>query len=234
MRARAAVEASTRGIVRLRSEPPLALRCIGNEVWVVASAGGPVGGDDVHLDVVVDDATLAIRSAAASIVLPSRCGEVAHVGVDAAVGPGGSLRWAPEPVVVSERARLVQHARVCLSAGARLWWRDEVVLGRYGERGGEASARLRVERDGVALVHHELDQHRASIGDARVLTTVVVVDGVPPPSAHTVASDRVRAARFPLEAGGWIVLALGDTVEAVRTATDALAPAAHRRDAKAG
>ena len=44
-----------------------------------------------------------------------------------------------------------------LAAGAALVLRDEVVLGRHGERGGSCRTRLRADLAGAPLLRHELD-----------------------------------------------------------------------------
>ena len=55
----------------LRSDGPLALRETPRGVYLVGTAAGPLGGDDLALDIDVGPgACLVIRSAAAMLLLP--------------------------------------------------------------------------------------------------------------------------------------------------------------------
>ncbi len=76
MRAAARVEVARRDgrdvLVDVRSEPPLALRRVGDRVLLVGSAAAPVGGDELALDVVVGPgARLSLGSVAATMAWPS-------------------------------------------------------------------------------------------------------------------------------------------------------------------
>jgi urease accessory protein len=51
----------------------------------------------------------------------------------------------------------VTRTRIRLEQGARLLWRDEIVLGRHREEGGSVSARLSVDLDGRPLLRHRID-----------------------------------------------------------------------------
>ena len=69
----------------------------------------------------------------------------------------GRLEYLPEPTVAADGARHRTDIRVDLAAGAALVLRDEVILGRHGERGGACRTRLRADLAGVPLLRHELD-----------------------------------------------------------------------------
>ena len=77
--------------------------------------------------------------------------------IEARVGEGGSLRWLPEPTVAATKAVHVTRTRILVEQGARLLWRDEIVIGRHGEEGGSVSARLSVDLDGRPLLRHRID-----------------------------------------------------------------------------
>ncbi|MDP1794416.1 MAG: urease accessory protein UreD, partial [Acidimicrobiales bacterium] len=94
----AAIVAERRGdrtrCTTLRSAPPISLRDTPDGLYLVASGAGPVGGDDLHLDVDVEHgASLVVRSAAASMVLPGPTGRSSSLRVRARVH--GSLQWVP-------------------------------------------------------------------------------------------------------------------------------------------
>ena len=148
------------GAVRLpvqRSEAPLVLRRTPDAVYLVGGAGGPLGGDVLDLRIEVrDGAALRLRTAAASVALPGRRGEESVLTVRADVGAGGRLEYLPEPTVVADGARHRVDVVVRLAAGAALVLRDEVILGRHGERGGSCRARLHVDLAGAPLLRHEL------------------------------------------------------------------------------
>ncbi|MBO0819812.1 MAG: urease accessory protein UreD, partial [Nocardiopsaceae bacterium] len=76
--------------------------------------------------------------------------------VRASVAPGGTLEYLPEPMVVADGARHVTDIGIELAAGASLVLRDEIVLGRHGERGGACRTRLRVDYDGRPLLRHDV------------------------------------------------------------------------------
>lgn len=208
-------------VVRLRSEPPLVLRATApGEVWLVGGAGGPLGGDDLDLRVEVGAGDrLHVRSTGAQLVQPGRRPEPSSVSTAVRVGAGGVLRWHPQPTVLvrgcEHRTRTVIH----LAAGASLWWREELVLGRFGEPPGTLAALARVELDGEPLVHHELSLHPASIGDARAVVSVIVarpgLEGVTPVAEGT-------AALLPADGPAVLVTALGPDHAAACAAADRL------------
>ena len=160
MKARARVVAETDGrgatrLTTLRSEPPLALRSTPDGLFLVGGAGGPLGGDDLALDITVGaGASLTVRTAAASMALPGV--GPSRVQVRATVAAGGELRWLPEPVVVVRGCIHHMDAAVELEAGAVLMWREELILGRHREPGGSVVTRASVDFAGHPLLRHEL------------------------------------------------------------------------------
>lgn len=154
--ARVVVEASPSGsprLVDLRSTAPLTLRWADGCLYVVGSAFAPLGGDDLSLDVVVEPgASLTVRTVAASIAQPAPSGLPSRFAVTARVGAGGTLRWLPEPGVAATGAVHHADAVVQLDDDAELTWREEVILGRHGEPGGEWRSSLRVTRDGLPVL----------------------------------------------------------------------------------
>jgi urease accessory protein len=158
-------EAGPGGSLRLpvqRSQVPLVLRRTPEAVYLVSGAAGPLGGDTLELRIEVRaGATLRLRTVAAAVALPGRYGEASRLTVAATVGPGARLEYLPEPTVAADGARHRTEVTIRLAADATLLLRDEVLLGRHGERGGACRTRLAVDRDSARgwrpLLRHELD-----------------------------------------------------------------------------
>ena len=131
-----------------RSQAPLVLRRTADAVYLVSGAAGPLGGDQLELRIEVRaGARLRLRTVAAAVALPGRSGPESRLTVTATVGPGARLEYLPEPMVVSNGARHRTDVRVDLAEDASLVLRDEILLGRHGERGGACRTRLAVDRD---------------------------------------------------------------------------------------
>jgi urease accessory protein len=185
--ARAAVvaEADDAGgtrLVSLRSVAPLVLRATPHAVYLVGGAAGPLGGDDLRLELDVGaQAHVTIRSAAATVVLPGA--GTSRVVVTARVAAGGRLRWLVEPTVVARGCRHRIESEVQLEEGAELVWREETILGRHCEEPGSVVTRTRVDLGGRPLLRHELRSGpdepawatRAVAAAARAAGSVVVV-----------------------------------------------------------
>ena len=129
----------------------------GGDLYLMGTAGGPHGGDDLSTEVVVAPGTeLTVRSVAATVVLPGDGSRSQHrMRVD--VGEGATLRWVPEPLVAAAGCHHRADTVVDLAADARLVWREELVLGRTGELAGRLFASLRITRSGRPLLVHALD-----------------------------------------------------------------------------
>lgn len=216
------VEADGQGgttLRRLRSDGPLALRPTAGAVYLVGAAAGPLGGDRLMLEVEVGPhATLVVRSAAATLVLPGRGGAASESAVSARVGEGGRLVFAPEPVIAVAGCRHRARAEITVAAGGTLVWREQIVLGRHAEPSGRYASRLDVETAGVPLLRHELHLGEpditaspAVLGGAKVVGSTVLTDpslGAPAPFA----ADGLAV--LPLAGPGVLVSALArDAVE---------------------
>lgn len=142
----------------LQSQPPLTFRTNPTGLMWVATAAGPVGGDDLRLDVRLGPgAELAVASAGASIALPGARGERSQLRVDLALGARSCLIWHPEPTVLAGRADHVAVTLVELGAGADLTWVEELVLGRHGEAPGRMTSRLNVIAEGRVVLRTGLE-----------------------------------------------------------------------------
>lgn len=177
----------------VESAPPLAIRRTGpREIALLSTAAFPVGGDDLALDIVVEPgAELIVRSVAAAIAHPGAGGEESRLAVALTVAAGGTLAWAPAPLVAARGCRHHTTTMIATQDGARLWWREDLRLGRSGECSGAVHQLLRIEHAGRPLLHNEswlgpgwpgrVDQLSPSIAGSTVralATGVVVADGI--------------------------------------------------------
>ena len=217
----------------LSSQVPLVLRRTPDAVYLVGGAAGPLGGDMLSLRIEVGPgAFVRIRTAAASVALPSLDGAESVLTVTASVAAGARLEYLPEPVVLADGARHRVDLRVDLAEGAALLLRDELILGRHAERGGSCVTRLRVDFGSVPLLRHELTVSGvdgASMGPAilagqRAVGTVLQVE----PGWAVPGAERPRAcyapgvAMMPLARSGAAGVANSHTVPSVLVS--ALAP----------
>lgn len=220
---------------RLRSDGPLALRESGGAVYLVGAGAGPLGGDDLELTIEVGaGACLEIRSAAASLVLPGRRAAVSRLTVRARVAAEGRLVFAPEPAIAAAGCDHRAFADVGLEEGAELFWREEIVLGRHGERPGRYISRFDVTACGVPLLRHELHVDDAAtsaavLGDAKAVGTVLLSGRNLAPEPHAAEGLAV----LPLAGPGVLVTALAaDTVRLRNLLEQGCAAAGHVLNAR--
>lgn len=197
----------------LRAAGGLAARRTGpSTVHLVGTAAGPLGADTVTVTVtVLAGAHLAIRSAAASIVLPSPAGTPSRTTTTLDVA--GSLDLALEPAVVTARATHLAGTLARLRGDAELRLTERVVLGRAGEEPGRWTGTLRVERDGVPVLHTSQELGPGGAGWAppftpRAYATELVLDG-----STVDATTGEASVRLPLP-GGWTATAWADHLDA--------------------
>ncbi|MEV4376470.1 urease accessory protein UreD [Streptosporangium sp. NPDC049644] len=222
MRARAAIatrrDAAGRTVLAtMRSGPPLTLRATApGRVHLVSTAAGPLGGDDLALDIEVAPGTeLEVRSVASTLVLPGPAGAESLMTITARVGAGASLSFVPEPTVLAAGCLHRMVVRLDLAEDARVRWREEIVFGRYGERPGRCHSRFDAVLGGGPLLRQEfvvgdaeIDDSPAVYGDARCVGSVLVTGRAP----ETVVGQ--GWAVLPLAGPATLVSALGrDAVE---------------------
>lgn len=203
-------------LTTLRSEPPLTVRATPEGVHLVGSAAGPLGGDELRIDVRVGpDADLVVRSAAASVVLPGPRGGSSSLTIVVDVGAGGALTWLPEPTVAARGCDHRVTTLIDLADGAELVWREELVLGRHDEAAGSILQRLRVDRGGRPLLRHDLAlgpawptaDGPAGTAGARAVGALLVV-GPAAKDLEPPALDGVRATVAHLAPDAALLLAL--------------------------
>ncbi|GIH28078.1 urease accessory protein UreD [Acrocarpospora phusangensis] len=198
----------------LRSDPPLTLRQTApGVVHLVATAAGPLDGDHLGLSIDVAPGTsLSVFSVASTLALPGR----SRLTVTARVGPGASLRYSPEPLVLADGCDLRVDVLLSLAGDATAFWREEIVFGRYGEPSGRCRSRFDATVDGVPLLRQEvtagdpaLHGSPAVFASARCAGSTLLVGDLPR-EVHLAEGCAV----LPLAGPGTLVSALAaDTVE---------------------
>jgi urease accessory protein len=220
--------------------PPFWCRWDGDTLWIVGSTAFPVADDEVSLTVQVGagvDAT--VHSVAATIVYAAS-GEGTRITTRLEVAEGATLRWLPEPVIVTERARHRALTTVHAAADAVVCLDEVMVLGRSAEACGSIRTALRVEVDGAPRLRTSFDSTLpgwdgpGGTAGARISATRLLlgrdVDAGPPedrgpirtedPPAPTGAPR--RCALLTPEGGGQLALALADDPDQARQLLDAV------------
>lgn len=230
-RAEIVAEAGPGGGIRLpvlRSQVPLVLRRTPEAVYLVGGAAGPLGGDRLDLRIEVRaGATLRLRTAAASVALPGLDAAESVLTVTAVVQAGARLEYLPEPVVVADGARHATDIRVTVAEGAALVLREELILGRHGERGGAYRGSLQAEYAGRPLLRQSLEVNGTcadGLGPA-VLSGHRAVGSLlragPDALRHVPAASACPdVAVMPLAGPGVLVTALADDAVALRRHLD--------------
>jgi urease accessory protein len=225
-----ALDDSRRSVItRLAASGLVGIRPTAWGAWLVGAGAHPIGGDVVVIGVDVGTgATLRVGSVAATVARPGKDGLESTTTVEARVGAGATLLWAPEPGVAAARARHRADARVALAPTARLAWMEQVVLGRAGESPGTWRSAVRVDRGERTELVGELGLGPEALGwsspsvlggCAAALTLVVVDPGcrVPPEAAEVVDGGDARGVLVPTVSGATVqITAWGDHVASCR------------------
>lgn len=182
-------------------------------VHLVGGTAGPLGGDDLVLDVTVGDgATLVVRGVAAMLAQPGvDPDERGRLTIRATVGEGATLDWDPEPTILVVGCRLDLDVTIDAAPDAFVRWSEELVLGRSGEESGEVVARTRVMVGGRLALDHAMtvggpsgpwDGPGGLAGHRWVGTALHLGGDADRPPVSPVAAPEVRAADLGLAIGG--------------------------------
>jgi urease accessory protein len=170
----------------LWAEPPLALRPTPDALFVAAAAAGPLGGDEVVVDVLIESgASLRVSTVGATIALAGMVQAPSRWCWHFVVEAGARLEFVPEPTVVASRAWHRSEIEVALADDAQLLLREEIIFGRHGEQGGRWEGRLDVRRAGeqILVQEHDLsgesavDRGAYGLGGASAFGSLVEVGG---------------------------------------------------------
>jgi urease accessory protein len=190
----------------VRASGQLAVRRTGDAcVHLVATAFGPLGGDDAEIRLVVEaGARLSVRSVAAAVVLPAR-GESPPSRQVVRAEVAGVLHLAPEPTVVTARAVHLAELRAEVAETGELTATEQVLLGRMAEDPGRWTGTTRITRAGRPLLHTTVGLGPGApawlppVAPRAYVSTVHV--GNPRPEVEVRTGP--DAVRLPLP-GGWV------------------------------
>lgn len=155
----------------LRSQAPLVLRPVQPQrfeplihqaahvarVALASGAAGPLGGDMLELKIHVGAAsTLLLSEISATLLLPGARGGRSYMRIRIRVDDGATLVWLQEPVIAARDCDHVHDIRIDLAPTARVFLRDELLLGRHREAPGDLLQNMRISRGGAALFHQQL------------------------------------------------------------------------------
>ncbi|MEU8506560.1 urease accessory protein UreD [Streptomyces brevispora] len=164
------------------------LPCPGRtRVALVGIRAGLLAGDELNLRISVGPGAHLELVEPAGLVAYDHRGGSARWRARVDIAEGGELTWHGLPFVVSTGADVERVMDARLGSGARMLWRDTLVLGRSGERGGRVRAMTRVTYEGRDLLVEDLDltdpdmrELPGILGPNRVIGSVAAF-GVPPP-----------------------------------------------------
>ncbi|MGV9802227.1 urease accessory protein UreD [Mycobacterium sp. NPDC003449] len=159
------IVASPGRLPRIEAAGGLAARRTGpDSVHLVSRAATPLGGDSITVRVTVEPgARLAIRTAAATLVLPGAQTPWSQAGWELDVA--GELDLDPEPTVVAGGSRHRTATRLRLSDTAQVRIRERIQIGRSGERQGFWSGTLHADVGAMPLLRHRIELGCGSVGD---------------------------------------------------------------------
>jgi len=220
-------------LARLHADGALAVRRTGPAtVHLVGTAAGPLDGDVVEVDVSVRaGALLTVEGVAATIALPGPGHVPATWTLTADVGAGARLVCAPQPLVVCAGARLRTRTAATLAGDASLDLVEQVVLGRFGEPGGDWTGVLVADVDGAPVLRQSQSgtlivagPRRAGDAAPRAVVSRLLLGAS---GGETMLGVCGAAVACPLAAGGTLLTAVGpDLGTALRDLNAVRSPAA--------
>jgi urease accessory protein len=164
-------------------------------VHLVSAAATPVGGDAIHIRVVVE-AGARLRLRTATVTLPGSVTPESHAFWMFEVA--GDLDVDPQPTVVAATSRHFTSTRVELTEAGRVRLRERIQIGRSGERQGFWSGSLHADIDGAVLLRHRMELGTGSVADDALGTPMACISEFHYPGSDA-ATEGVTLA---LAAGG--------------------------------
>jgi urease accessory protein len=183
----------------VRCAPPLTLRQVQGgqrcELRLVGTAAGPLAGDDLALSLVLRAGARATLRAAGASVAQGGGGE-RTLAIGAELGDGADLTAEPGTLIACAGSRVEARVEITLGAGARVDWRELIVLGRTGEPPGRVALRWDVTRCGRPVLRQRAELGpgpRGLTAGKRVLACALISDPARP--ARTVVSSPLAVAQ---------------------------------------
>lgn len=164
-------------------------------VHLVSAAATPLGGDAIHIRVVVEEgARLRLRTAAATVTLPGSTTPESHAFWTLEVA--GDLDLDPQPTVVAAASRHFTSTQLGLAAAGRIRLRERIQIGRVDERQGFWSGSLHADLDGSPLLRHRIELGHGSVADDALGTPMACISELHYPDAD------IETAGLPLTLAG--------------------------------
>ena len=186
------------------------------ELRLVGTAAGPLAGDDLSLSLVLRaGARATLRAAGASVAQGGGGGRT--LAIRAELGDGADLSAEPGTLVACAGSQVAVRVEVLLGAGARVDWRELIVLGRTGEPPGRVTLRWDVTRCGEPVLRQFADLDpglRGLTAGKRVLACALISD--PAVLVRTVAESPSAVAQRVNEHTALISVLSDDAARAVR------------------
>jgi urease accessory protein len=160
-----------------------ARRTEADTIHLVSAAATPLGGDAIHVRIVVEEgARLRLRTAAATLTLPGAATVESHAVWSLAVA--GELDFDPQPTIVAGASRHFTTTRLELAGTGRIQLRERVQIGRSGERQGFWSGTLHADVDGTPLLRHRIELGSGSVADDELDAPLACVSELHYPATH--------------------------------------------------
>lgn len=199
-------------VAHIEARGGLTARHTGAErVHLIGTAATPLGGDHIAVTVRVGPgARLTLRGVAATLALPGRgtLDSSAHWHFE--VAEGGELDVDTPPMIVAGGARHANTTSVRLAPGARLRLREQVQIGRTGERHGCWRGDMIADLGDLPLLRHRLEVGAGVAGDDLLTAPRALVSELRYPDERPAQTTGLAAARLPLALGGSLYTGLGD------------------------
>jgi urease accessory protein len=174
------------GLAARRTEP--------DTVHLVSAAATPLGGDAIHVRIVVETgARLRVRTAAATVTLPGSATVESHAFW--ALEVAGDLDVDAQPTVVAAASRHFTSTRLNLTGSGRIRLRERIQIGRSDERQGFWSGSLHADVDGSPLLRHRIELGSGGVTDDKLGTPLACVSEFhyPDGDAHTAGTPLMLA-----------------------------------------
>lgn len=182
-----------------------------DRVHLIGAAATPLGGDHIGVSVVVGvGARLTLRGVAATLALPGRDTVESYAHWHFEVADGGELDVDTPAMIVAGGAGHLNTTSVRLAPGARLRLREQVQIGRTGERHGSWRGDLIADLADLPLVRHRLELGAGVATDDFLGAPRSLISELRYPDDRPAETFGLAAARLPLEAGGSLFTGLGD------------------------
>lgn len=182
-----------------------------DRVHLIGAAATPLGGDHIGVTVLVGPgARLILRGVAATLALPGRATVESSAHWRFEVADGGELDVDAPAMIVAGGAGHQTLTSVALAPAARLRLREQVQIGRSGERHGRWRGDLVADLGDLPLVRHRLELGAGAATDDILGAHRSLISELRYPDDRPAEMFGLAAARLPLEAGGSLYTGLGD------------------------